>query len=349
MFPNMSNCPLTLNTTRVCGTGPIDLSIEVSKMVYTFMKPKAVILVNKNEIFDAIAAAPLVHTPIDASLLITDGDRLRRETLEEIIRLSPKGYDGTHVFLVGNISMNMAFELADYGLKARYIAGCNHYETACMIPEERNDFKNLIITSGEYYHEGIMTPYWSAHHGDPILFVKKDYIPDCTLDTITKMHDINIYIIGSTMTVSECIEDALSQSPNVKHLDRISGESPYDIAVNFAKYQDHKTEFGWGRDYKEGHAFTFGTLNNPMNIIAGVLFSHMGKHTPLLLTKSNSVPDEVKNYIKSVKPIPPKKMPRPPFMHGYILGDTSKISYSEQVKLEDILSIDPEIMDMDKM
>ncbi|WP_411682844.1 hypothetical protein [Clostridium thailandense] len=49
-----------------------------------------------------------------------------------------------------------------------------------------------------------------------------------------------------------------------------------------------------------------------MDVIAGVPFAHMGKHTPLLLTKNNMVPSVVEKYIKSVKPMPPKNMPRPP-------------------------------------
>ena len=48
----------------------------------------------------------------------------------------------------------------------------------------------------------------------------------------------------------------------------------------------------------------------------------------------------MERYIKSVKPMPHKDMPRPPFMHGFILGCTEDISYNSQVIIEDILSID---------
>lgn len=54
-------------------------------------------------------------------------------------------------------------------------------------------------------------------------------IPLCTLEAIKKMQDINVYIIGSTKTVSKNVEDSLSQLPNVKHLNRIDGESPNEI------------------------------------------------------------------------------------------------------------------------
>ncbi|AWK52562.1 cell wall-binding repeat 2 family protein [Clostridium beijerinckii] len=344
----LGSCPLTLNTTRICGTDSVDTSIEVSRIGFTNMKPNAVILINENEVFDGIAATSLVHHPINAPILFTDGDSLSKETLNEIQRLSPKGYKGVHVILVGNISKNVSSELNHYGFRTHHIKGRNHYETACMIPSMREELKNILIISGEDYSEGIVAGYWSAHHGDPILFVQKNNIPYCTGEVIKKMNDINIYIIGSTKTVSETVERSLSKMDNVNNLNRIDGETPYDISVNFAKYKDSKTEFGWDRNYKEGHAFTFGNLNYPMKIIAGVLFAHMGKHTPSLLIRKDRIPAAIEGYIKSVKPLP-KDMPMPPFMHGFILGHIEDISYDTQIMIEDILSIDHEMMEKNTM
>jgi|GEM_PF-426722 len=344
----LENCPYTLNTTRVCGDNPIDISIEISRIGFANMKPNAVILINKNEVFDGIGAASLVHFPINAPILLTDGKSLNEETLNEIQRLSPKGYKGIHVILVGNISRKVSLKLKSYGFKIHHIAGRNHYETACIIPSVREDFKNILIISGEDYSEGIVSGYWSAHHGDPILFVQKNRIPCCTLEVIKRFNNINIYIIGSTKTISKDVERYLSKLDNVKRLERIEGADPYDTAVHFSKYKDSKTEFGWARNYRDGHAFTFGDLNHPMEIIAGVLFAHMGKHTPFLLTGEDTVPKVVEKYIKEVKPIIPKEMPKPPFMHGFILGDTKNISYDGQVQIENILSIDHEMMEHGK-
>lgn len=84
-----------------------------------------------------------------------------------------------------------------------------------------------------------------------------------------------------------------------------------------------------------------------MEIIAGVLFAHMGKHTPLLLTKKDKIPSVVKKYIKLVKPMVPMDMPMPPFMHGFILGGTKSIYYNAQIMIEEVLSIDHEMMEME--
>lgn len=349
MNRNLNSCPQTLNTTRICGDTAVETAIEVSKIGFTNMKPNAVILVNKNEVFDGIAASALVHFPINAAILFTDGNILSREVLNEIARLSPKGYDGIQIILVGNISRNVSMELNRCGFKTWRITGRNHYETACKIPAARKEFKNILIVSGENYSDALPAAYWSAHHGDPILYVQKNSIPSCTIEAIVNSNDINIYIFGSTSTISNTVETTLAKLTNVKHLARIDGDTPYEVAINFAKYKDPKTDFGWGRNYRDGHAFTFSTLKHPMETIAGVLFAHMGKHTPLLLIKEAIIPSVVEKYIRSVKPMPPKDMPRPPFMHGFILGDTSLISYPAQVMLENILSIDHEMMDMDTM
>lgn len=335
-----ARCASTLNTTRVCANNIIYLAIEASRMTFTHMKPNAIILVNRQEVFDGIAATSLVHFPIDAAILFTDRSMLSRETLAEILRLSPKGYRGVQVFLVGNISDNVASELNYVGLKTEQIRGKNHYDTACIIPRIRKEFKNILIVSGENFSEGIPAAYWSAHHGDPILYVKKDQIPNYTLETIRGMNDINIYILGSINTISKAVEQSLSKLPNVKHIDRINGATPYEIAVNFSKYKSPDGEFGWGRNYRDGHAFTFGALYNPMDIIGGATFAHMGKHTPLLLIKPNSVPSVVVDYLQAIKPKPPKDMPRPPFMHGFILGCLNQISYNTQIDIESLISIE---------
>lgn len=343
------NCPLTANTTRICGDNPVNVSIEISKTIFNHMRPNAIILVNKNEVFDGIAASPLVHFPINASILLTDRNIVSDETLMEIKRLKPKGYNGIQVFLVGNISKHIETQLNCLGLSTHYITGRNHYETACEALKVTPEFRNVIIISGEEYSEGIASSYYSAHEGNPILFVKKNEVPNCTLETLKKLHHVNVYIVGSTKTVSKAVEEILRHIKNIKQLKRIHGDTPYSIAVNFAMYRDEKTEFGWGRNYVEGHAFTFGTLSDPMNIIPGVAFAHMGKHTPLLLIKTTCIPQVVEKYIECVKPIPPKNMPRPPFMHGFILGNIKDITYDTQIKVENILSIDQHIMEMEGM
>ncbi|OAA90603.1 hypothetical protein [Clostridium ljungdahlii] len=43
MYQNSNRCPLTSNTTRICSSNPVNTAVEVSKIVFTYMKPNAVI------------------------------------------------------------------------------------------------------------------------------------------------------------------------------------------------------------------------------------------------------------------------------------------------------------------
>lgn len=332
------DCSFTFNTTRICENTPIDLSVEVSKLGFSASKPNAVILVNENEIYEGISASSLVHFPINAPILLTDGNTLSKNTLKEILHLSPKGYKGTQIFLVGNLSENISSQLKRAGLSTHHISGKNHYETACKILEFRPDFKNILIISGEDYNEGIITSFWSAHNGDPILFVEENNIPPCTLDKIKSIPNVNVYIIGLESTISKSIDNTISKLPNVKFSARITGRNPYELAVNFSKYKSPNGDFGWARTDRNGHAFTFATLNNAKSIIPSVIFAHMGKHTPLLLIESNFIPSVVYNYIKEIKPVE-KKMPYPPFMHGFVLGCQNSISCDIQAELEKLMSV----------
>lgn len=347
MKSNFGGCQFTLNTTRICANNPIDMSIEISQIGFIDMNANAVILVNEDEVFDGIAASSLVHFPINAPILYTHGNTLSKKTLEEIQRVSPKSYDEVHVILVGNIAKGVSLELNSHEYKTQQIVGRNHYETASMVSSVRKEFNNIIIMSGEDYSEGIVATYWAAHHGDPILYVEKNSIPYCTLEAIKKMKNINVYIVGSTKTVSNAVESSLQRISSVRGVRRIDGNSIYDISVNFAKYKDDETEFGWDRNYKAGHAFTFGNPNYPMEIIVGVVLAHMGKHTPLLLVEKDAIPMIVESYIESVKPMIPEYMPKPPFMHGFIIGTDEIIDYDAQKIIENNLSIDHIMMDME--
>jgi len=68
--------------------------------------------------------------------------------------------------------------------------------------------------------------------------------------------------------------------------------------------------------------------------MAAANLAHRGKHTPLLLVESHSVPQIVLNYLEFLKPRPYDRHPMPPYIHGFILGTEEVISYATQFELE---------------
>lgn len=328
----------TLNTTRICGGDIFQNAIEISNVVYADKSPDSVILVNPELYQDAFSAASLIHFPRNAPILFTYRNFIHQNTLHQIFKLRPKGVNGVQVFMVGRISSNVENQLMMLGLRTKRISGKNFLETSAKVAEYLNFPQNIMIVSGEDYSEGLSACAWAAHMGEPILFTAKDYIPSYTRSVIQNTKNPSVYIIGNTATISNKVEEKIRKL-NVKFVDRISGNSPYEIAVNFAKYKSPDGKFGWGKIYRDGHAFTFTSIQSSFDSASGSIFAHLGKHTPILVVNKNRFPEVTREYIESVKPLPAPE-PHPPFMHGWIIGCEDTISSKVQIEIEKALSID---------
>lgn len=174
--------------------------------------------------------------------------------------------------------------------------------------------------------------------GEPILFTARNVLSPYTRNVIQKTQNASVYIIGSTNTISSAVEQEI-QKLNPRFVNRISGSTPYEVAVNFAKYKSPMGDFGWGRTEREGHAFTFTSIISPFDSVSGSLFAHLGKHTPILVVNKDWLPGITQLYIESVKPLPAPE-PHPPFMHGWVVGCDNVISTETQLEIERALSID---------
>lgn len=335
---NSSGTEITLNTTRVCGGNIFRNAIEISDIVYADKSPDSIIIANGDLWQDAFIATPLIHFPRNAPILFSHMNSIDQNTIAQIFKLKPKGVNGIQVFIVGGISYAVEQYIMAYGLKTFRISGSNFYETSAKIAGYLNYPKNIMIVSSEDYREGLSACAWAAHMGDVILFTTRNQLPSYTRNVINATKDAHVFIIGSTNTVSAAVEQEI-RGLKVKFIDRISGSTPYEVAVNFAKYKSPVGDFGWNRTEKEGHAFTFTSILSPFDSVSGVLFAHLGIHTPILVVSRDSLPHVTRNYIESVKP-EPKPEPHPPFMHGWVVGCENVLSLRTQLEIERTLSID---------
>lgn len=328
----------TLNTTRVCGGNILQNAIAISNVVYADKPPNSIILVNGQLYQDAFAGSALIHFPRNAPILFSGMNFVDPNTVSQIFKLRPQGVNGTQIFIVGGISYHVEQQLMLLGLRTKRISGANAFETAAKVAAYLNYPQNIMIVSGEDYREGLSACAWAAHMGDPILFTAKDYLLSYTRNVIQNTKNPSVYIIGSTATISNKVEDEIKKL-NVKFVDRISGYNPYDVAVNFARYRSPDGKFGWGRNYRDGHAFTFTSIRSPFDSVSGSLFAHLGKHSPILVVNTDEFPEATREYIEAVKPLPAPE-PHPPFMHGWIVGCENTISLQVQLEIERALSID---------
>lgn len=336
-FPFTEN---TSNTTVFHGMDQYQTAVAVANAVWnpadTMKRPNVVILVRGDgcNYQDALISSSLIHFPRNGPVLFTEPYYLNPVTLNAIVRFRPSGANSpAQVITVGSLSPAIDFQVKELGFSVFHINGGNPAVTATLIWDLIGTRQDVILTSGENFTECTPAGGWAAHMGDPILLSWRDYLPKETAQAIRQKRP-NVYILGSTKTISESIEQEV-RCLTTGLVERISGTNPFEVAVNFTKYKSSRGDFGWNIRTKKGWSFRFSRYDDWAAALSGNPFSHMGKHSPLLLIDPRSVPDSVRNYLISVNPHHPK--PEPPYMHGFIVGIDTSIACSVQSELDDLL------------
>ncbi|MEL7647681.1 MAG: cell wall-binding repeat-containing protein [Sedimentibacter sp.] len=351
-IPFYTNIFATVNTTRVNYDDMYYFNVAVSNVVYPSTnidwRPHAVILVPSDMWQYGTCASSIVHFPVNAPVLFTERNFMPPVIINEILRLDPSGEDvPAKILIAGPVSKGVEDYIRTFGLTTYRITSSEDVFSACaemadfrlnLVPPTSEEGKNdVMVISGENYAEGIISVFYAAHKGTPIIIVGQNNIPLPIQNFISRNQNKNYYIIGSAFTVSEIVESQI-RSMIQGNVSRISGYDPFSISVNFSRYESPVDSFGWKHNKSGGWAFSYSDLSKWYHILSGVLFAHLGKHTPLLLVTANTLPDVVRNYVLSINP--DKEMPdMPPYMHAYILGSFYDISHDTQVEIEKIMDM----------
>jgi hypothetical protein len=338
----------TVDTTRVWGEDIFSVMLNAYQMAYpgfpTAMvpwKPNAITIVPASNFPFAFTSASLVHDPYNAPVMLVP-DQLTDEIKNEILRLSPEGKNvPAQIFLIGPISQIVEREIHALGFSTLRIGNQNPYHTSMEVsqfrlryPATQQGRKNAFLISGETFGESMFVPNYAMHQGIPVLLSEKERIPAAIQQFFSVHPEVNVYIVGTNETISKGVEQSLRRYTRGKVV-RIAGTSPFDISVRFSKFFDAETSVGWNRNKKGiGDAFSFVNRRDWRLAIISGLFSHLGKHAPLLLTRSGGLPSEVKEYLLLLRP-GMKRPPRPPFMHGYVFGNFDSIDYQTQIEIEE--------------
>lgn len=113
------------------------------------------------------------------------------------------------------------------------LSGDDRYKTAVAISKsgwQRSD--NVILTSGENFPDALVGSSFAYLKDAPILITTPDKLSDDTLKEIQRLGAKNIYILGSTDSVSGVVENSLKQAYNVE---RIGGSGVFDTAVKIGE------------------------------------------------------------------------------------------------------------------
>jgi putative cell wall-binding protein len=337
----------TKNVTRLHIDNPIDAAVSVARTIWPAThkenRPGTVILAPVENWQISLASTTLIHHPNNGPILYTKNGEIPKATLDEIKRLKPLGNEnGIEIMIMGELKDNSLEQIKDY--KVQTVKGDTPDKFAKEIDKLYADVSGdypsgVIIASSEDEAKlySIIAGNWIAHMPEPILYVSKNKVPQATIDALKIRNKGNIYIVGPSSVISDSIESTLKEYGKVV---RIAGETPVENAINFAKFKDKDTGFGWGIN-EPGHGFSFVSTKDVEYAIAGVSFSHLGKHAPLLW-----ISDEEKGKVFDVlAELQPKFKDDPsvgPYNHAFLIGGENSISFKDQGMLDIMLEISPE-------
>lgn len=284
------------SVTRLNTNDPLQMAVLTSQTIWPAThkenQPGAIILVPVSEWQLGIASADLIHHPNNGPILFIEKEKVPEMTLKEIKRLNPLGTkDGTQIMVMGDIGASSLEQLKEY--KVKQIKETDPAKFAKDVDKEYADItgnypNSVIIGSSEEEGRLYTTPAvnWISHMPEPLLYTEKNKVPEATIEALkTRKDKANIYVLGPEKIVSKEVEKELSKYGKVT---RISGETPTENSVAFAKFKDEKTKFGWGFT-KPGHGLSFVSSKTPDLAIAGAPFSHMGKHAPVFCLRKEKL------------------------------------------------------------
>lgn len=345
---NTSNVNSTKNITRLSADNLIDTAVKVSQTIWpateSANQPGAVILAPVDNWQISLASADLIHHPNNGPVLFYESDGIPEVTLKEIERLNPIGTeDGSKVMLMGNANQKILDQLADY--QFNQIEGDDPASFAVSVDEAYAKAagelpQGLIIVSAEEDAKlySLIAANWIAHMAEPILYVTKDGIPDATREALEKRNKAaNIYVLGPDSVISADIEGGLQDYGQVT---RIGGETPVEVSIEFAKFKDEKTDFGWGIQ-EPGHGFGFVSTSDADFAVAGAPFAHLGKHAPMIWLEEGELSDVTHEFLGELQPTFTNDPTVGPYSHGFIIGSGTSITMETQGTIDQMLEIIP--------
>jgi hypothetical protein len=194
----------------------------------------------------------------------------------------------------------------------------------------------VIVVGADAPEYAMPAAAWAAKAGDPILFTRKDSVPEDTRAAIAAHQQPKIYVLGPPSAVGDKV---LTQLKKLGSVTRISGKDPAASSVAFARFVDGA--FGWGV-VDPGHGFVFANSARPADAAAVAPLSASGTYGPLLITtEADQLPTALSGYLLDVQPGYTRDPVRGVYNHGWIVGDESAFSPAVQSMIDSLLEIVP--------
>ena len=332
----------TKNTTRIGGADPVADAAAAARAVYSgatrVTRPKAVVLADDADWRVGLAASVLMSSPIRAPLLYAHGTGdLPPATQSALTALAPTGSKeagGAQVIRVGDVPEIDGTKTTD--LRGEGAFAIARAIDAFQAAARGTTSDRVIVVGADAPEYAMPAAAWAAKAGDPILFTRKDSVPEDTRAAIAAHQQPKIYVLGPPSAVSDKVLRSLKKLGSVT---RISGADPAASSVAFARFVDGA--FGWGV-VDPGHGFVFANGARPGDAAAAAPLSASGTYGPLLVsTDAAKLPTALTGYLLDVQPGYTRDPVRGVYNHGWIVGDEAAFTAGVQSTIDSLLEIVP--------
>jgi hypothetical protein len=269
-------------------------------------------------------------------MLLTDGATIPAASQAALTALAPTGagQDGPQLIRLGTAASPTA-------LKSLSIGGNDPFTLAARIDAYQARIAGrwsnaVVIASSESPAMAMPAAAWAAKSGDSVLFSERNNLPAATAAAIKAHGKPKIYILGPSSTISEKVAGQLAELGSVT---RIGAKPATANAIAFARFSDG--DFGWGI-IDPGHGLVLTNVGASLTAGAAAPLSASGSYGPLLLTgRDGSLPPDVANYLRDIRPGYSSDPVRGVYNHAWIIGDPVAISDRAQATIDSLLEIAP--------
>ena len=231
---------ISTNTTYTALEGPTRYDTAVVSSQKAFPKGSSTVVIATGVNWpDALGGAALAKKK-NGPILLTHPNAMTSAVIEEIERLDP---DCAYI-LGGEAAVSFAVEdelEAMLGAEnVKRIAGANRYETANLIAEEvvgDGSTYKVFVATGKNFPDALGASPLATLGPWPIVLAPEGAgLPDSTLATIDEIGAKYGVLLGGEAAVSAEVETQLTEAFGEGKVQRLSGATRYDTAIECAKF-----------------------------------------------------------------------------------------------------------------
>ncbi|MFP7297228.1 SpoIID/LytB domain-containing protein [Neobacillus niacini] len=192
------------------------------------------------------------------------------------------------------------------------LAGNTRYETSTAIANQGWSKSDAVILGrGDIPIDALTGTVLAKKFNSPLLLTTSTSVPQTVLDKIKSLNPSTVYVLGGKVAISD---DVIAQIEKTGiQVKRIAGETRYQTAVKIAEQITTSTEL----------IITSGSSESPDALS---IASYAAKNQiPILVTPSNGLPKDVKDYIKDHK-----------ISKAYVIGGTIAVSNNVVTEMKDL-------------